>query len=177
MARPIELTLIALSLALAMPAFAAERMTGIKLSGDQPIQIESDKLEVRENDSVAIFSGNVNVSQGDTVMKSGRMTVHYARGEGSAATGSAAIEKLEVDGKVYVKSDTQVATGDAGVFDMKSETLVLTGKEVVLSEGDNIIVGCKLTVRMKTGLADLAGCGEGSGRIKMLITPGSMKKN
>lgn len=156
----------------------AQRPTGLKLSGDQPIQIESDRLEVRENDNVAVFSGNVSVTQGTTVMKSGRMTVHYARDGGSAATGSAAIERLEVDGKVYVKSEDQVATGDRGTFDMKSEILVLTGKEVVLSQGENVIVGCKLTVQMRNGQAKLDGCGgaEGGGRIKMLITPGSAKK-
>ena len=46
------------------------------------------------------------------------------------------IDRLEVDGKVYVKSDNQVATGDSGTFDMKTEMLVLSGKEVVLSEGE-----------------------------------------
>lgn len=170
----------AIAFAAASPAAAeAQRPTGLKLSGDQPIQIESDKLEVREADKVAVFSGNVSVTQGTTVMKSGRMIVHYANDGGSAATGSAAIERLEVDGKVYVKSDDQVATGDRGNFDMKSEVLVLTGKEVVLSQGENVIVGCKLTVNMKSGQAQLDGCGGGGdsgGRIKMLITPGSAKK-
>lgn len=170
---------LALGFAVSISAFASaeERLTGLKLSGNAPIQIESDKLEVKEEESIAIFTGNVSVVQGATVMKSGRMVVHYAKGAGSATTGSAAIDKLEVDGKVYVKSETQVATGDAGVFDMKTEELVLTGKEVVLSEGENVVVGCKLTVQMKTGKARLDGCGGGSGggRIKMLITPGSAK--
>lgn len=161
-------------------AQAAERATGLKLAGDKPIQIESDKLEVKEKENTAVFTGNVAVTQGDMLMKSGRMVVYYAKGEGSATTGSAAIDKLEVDGKVYLKSATQVATGDAGVFDMKTEVMVLTGSEVVLSEGDNVIVGCKLTVQMKSGKALLDGCGgnkQSAGRVKMLITPDSAKKN
>jgi lipopolysaccharide export system protein LptA len=170
--------------ALVVPALAQDsssRLSGLKLSGDQPIQIESDKLEVRETDSVAIFTGNVSVTQGPTVMKSGRMTVYYAKdGAGSAATGSANIDKLEVDDKVYVKSNNQVATGDKGVFDMKTEVLVLSGNEVVLSEGDNVLVGCKLTVQMRTGEAQVDGCkksGSTSGRVIMSITPGSAKSN
>lgn len=170
--------------ALAAPALAQDstsRLSGLKLSGDQPIQIESDKLEVRESDSVAIFTGNVSVTQGETVMKSGRMTVYYAKdGGGSAATGSANIDKLEVDDKVYVKSNNQVATGDKGIFDMKTEVLVLSGNEVVLSEGDNVLVGCKLTVQMRTGEAQVDGCkksGSTSGRVIMSITPGSAKSN
>lgn len=167
------------------PAFAqsstTSRMSGLKLSGDQPIQIESDKLEVRESDSVAVFTGNVNVVQGPTVLKAGNMKVYYAKDQasgsgsgagGSATTGTANIDHLEVSGKVYIKSDTQVATGDKGTFDMKSEVLVLSGEKVVLSDGANVLVGCKLTVQMKTGLAQVDACG---GRVMMSITPGSQK--
>lgn len=152
---------------------------GLQLTGDKPIQIESDKLEVREAESIAVFSGNVNVTQGPTTLKAGRMTVHYAKGAGSATTGSSQIEKLEVDEKVYVRSENQVATGDKGVFDMKTEVLVLSGKEVVLSEGANVLVGCKLTLQMKTGKAQVDGCaksGSETGRVMMSITPDSTKK-
>lgn len=156
------------------------RITGLKIEGDKPIEIESDRLEVRESDGLAIFTGNVSVVQGPTLLRSGKMTVYYAKqGDGSTSgSGSGDIDRLEVEGKVYVRSETQVATGDAGSFDMRSEVLVLTGKEVVLTEGDNVIVGCKLTVQMTTGLANLAGCGNqgGGGRVKMLLKPGSQDR-
>jgi lipopolysaccharide export system protein LptA len=158
---------------------AESRITGLRLNGQEPIQIESDKLEVREAENIAVFSGNVSVTQGPTVLKSGRMTVFYAKDGGSAATGSSNIERLEVDGKVYVKSDNQIATGDKGVFDMKTEVLVMSGKEVVLSEGANVLTGCKLTVQMKSGRAQVDGCAKGetgSGRVMMKIDPGSTKK-
>lgn len=150
----------------------ASRITGLRLNGQEPIQIESDKLEVREAENMAVFSGNVTVTQAPTVLKAGRMTVYYAKDGGSAATGSANIDRLEVDGKVYVKSDKQVATGDHGNFDMKTEVLILSGKPVVLSEGANVLSGCKLTVQMKTGRAQVDGCG----RVTMKIEPGSTKK-
>jgi lipopolysaccharide export system protein LptA len=144
------------------------RMTGIKLDGNEPIEIESDRLEVREAEGVAVFTGNVQVVQGPTLLRSGTMTVYYSQDGGSASTGSSDIDRLEVDGKVYVRSERQVATGDRGTFDMKSETLVL-------SEGDNVIVGCQLTVQMATGQARLEGCGGegGGGRVRMLLKPGS----
>lgn len=159
------------------PAKSDQRISGLRLSGDEPIQIESDKLEVKEPENLAIFTGNVNVTQGPTVLKSGRMIVYYAKDGGSATTGSSKIDRLEVDGKVYVKSSDQVATGDKGTFDMKTEILTLTGKEVVLSEGPNVLVGCKLTVQMKSGRAQVDGCPKSgnSGRVQMSITPN--KKN
>jgi lipopolysaccharide export system protein LptA len=71
-----------------------------------------------------------------------------------------------------------VATGDEGYFDMRTEIMVLTGEEVVLTEGDNVIMGCKLTVQMASGRAELEGCaGEtGSGRVRMLLQPGSQSR-
>ena len=175
---------------------SAGMATGLKLSGDQPIQIESDKLEVHQDQSLAIFSGNVNVVQGPTVMKAGIMKVYYVKSAGKngdkasdakadnskaddkkaagapALAGSSSIDHLEVDDKVYIKSNDQVATGDQGTFDMKTQVLVLSGQKVVLSQGPNVLVGCKLTVQMKTGLAQVDGCGK---RVQMSLTPDSQK--
>lgn len=146
---------------------ATSQIPGLKLSGDQPIQIESDKLEVRQADGVAVFTGNVTVNQGPTLLKAGKMTVYYVKDDkapksaaagASAMTGAANIDHLVVENKVYIKSNDQIATGDSGAFDMKTELLVLSGKEVVLSQGDNILKGCKLTVQMKTGLGNVDGC-------------------
>jgi len=160
---------------------ASGQMSGLKLSGDQPIQIESDKLEVRQADSAAVFTGNVTVVQGPTLLKAGKMTVYYVKDPNaakgteaagaSAMTGSANIDHLEVSNKVYVKSNDQVATGDSGTFDMKTQVLVLSGKEVVLTQGTNILKGCKLTAQMKSGLAQVDPCP--GGRVVMSITPPS----
>ncbi|MBI1621860.1 LptA/OstA family protein [Aquamicrobium zhengzhouense] len=177
----IDTRAVMLAAALTLPfgglASAQEgRLTGIKLDGGKPIQIESDRLEVREADGLALFTGNVSVVQGPTLLRAGQMTVYYNTGDdGSATTGSADIDRLEVSGKVYVRSESQVATGDAGSFDMRTEVLVLTGKEVVLTEGENVVVGCKLTVQMATGQAQLDGCGgnQAGGRVKMLLKPSS----
>lgn len=181
-----RMTLGALALA-TLPGMAAaqtaatqSQLSGLSISGKDPIQIESDRLEVVENDNKAIFTGNVNVVQGATQMKAGKMIVYYVKGgKGSVATGSSNIDKLEVEDKVYLKSDTQVATGDRGTFDMTTQILVLTGSQVVLSQGTNVLVGCKLTANMKTGVAQVEGCkgsGGDSGRVMMSITPGTQNQ-
>lgn len=176
---PVIVALVAGALvSAALPAAAQQQESrfGLKLSGDQPIQIESDKLEVRESENVAVFTGNVNVVQGPTNIKAGKMTVHYAAG-GSATSGMSQIERIEVDNKVYVKSNEQTATGDRGTFDMQKDVLTLAGDEVVLTEGTTVVVGCKLVVQMSTGLANLDGCAgnKDSGRVKMLLQPQSQQ--
>jgi lipopolysaccharide export system protein LptA len=170
----------ALTLSFSAQAFAqaaSERLTGLKLSNDAPIQIESDQLDVREAESVAEFTGNVSVVQGPTLLKAGKLVVFYAKTGGSAATGSAAIDRLVITNKVYVKSETQIATGDAATFDMKSQLLVMTGNKVVLSEGDNVATGCKLTVQMKSGKAKLESCKGNGGRVSIVLNPKSAPKN
>jgi len=171
-------TLAAMLLLGATAAAAAQNggtgsFSGLTMSGKDPIQIESDRLEVVDAENKAVFTGNVNVVQGPTLLKAGKMTVYYVKDGNKTTTGSSNIDRLEVDDKVYIKSDTQVATGDRGVFDMKTEVLVLSGNEVVLSQGDNVLVGCKLTADMKTGIAHVEGCNK---RVIMSITPGSQSQ-
>ncbi|EUC00481.1 OstA family protein [Rhizobium sp. CF080] len=149
------------------------QMEGLKLSGDQPIQIQSDQLEIKEQEKKAYFTGNVQVVQGTTTMKAGKMTVLYT-GEGSSVTsGNANIDKIFLDDTVFLTSGTQQATAEKGEFDMAAQTFVLSGKQVVLSEGPNVFKGCKLTVLMETGQAKLDACG---GRVEILLDPKSRPK-
>ncbi|WP_206453756.1 LptA/OstA family protein [Aurantimonas marina] len=180
------------SFILAAPASAQQQglgdsFTGLQLNGDQPISIESNQLDVDDNKAVATFTGNVQVSQGETELRTGKLVVSYRKAqEGAAGTksgtsalpgGSSQIERLEASEKVYVKSADQVATAENASFDMKSEVVVMTGN-VVLSQGQNVAEGCRLTIHMQTGLARLEStdCGNGDsggsgGRVRMMLTP------
>ncbi|MBN9039147.1 MAG: LPS ABC transporter substrate-binding protein LptA [Rhizobiales bacterium] len=148
--------------------------SGFQFGGDGPIEIESDKLEVRDHDNIAIFTGNVQLVQGKLLLKTVKMTVYY-KNSGGGGSDNAQVDHMEAEGKVYIKQNDQVATGDQGTYDMGTGVLVLTGKEVVLTQGDNVVVGCKFVSNSKTGQSKLDGCGKGgdSGRIKMLLQPGS----
>ncbi|MDE1159884.1 MAG: LptA/OstA family protein [Neorhizobium sp.] len=162
-----------------MIAFSAQAqsttssMSGMKLSKDEPIQIQSDQLEIKDQEKKAFFTGNVQVVQGTTTMKSGKMTVLYTGEGASVSSGSTNIDKIFMDDKVLLTSGDQQATADNGQFDMPSQTFVLTGKQVVLSQGQNVFKGCKLTVHMQTGEAKLDACG---GRVEIMLDPKSQQK-
>ena len=169
-------------LTITAPLQAQERssqMKGLALSNDKPIQIESDQLEIREQEKKAIFDGNVKVAQGAMTIRSSHMIVYYKGDTGSVASGGGDIDRIEVSGKVLIASGTQKATAETGSFNMATEILVLEGKQVVLSENNNVFTGCKLTVRMKTGQAQVEGCKKGAtgnGRVIMSLTPSSANK-
>ena len=165
----------ALSLPAAM-AQATSRLADMQLDNDAPIQIESDQLDIAEQSGTATFTGNVNVVQGATVLKTGKLVVYY-EGSGGAATGASAIERLEASQKVLITSQSQKASGDRATFNMKTEVLTITGKEVVLTEGDNIAVGCSLQINMKNGKAKLEGCNSGGQKKRptIILNPKSTK--
>lgn len=151
-------------------AAQSKKDSSLALSNDKPIQIESDNLEIREQEKKAYFTGNVRVAQGQMTLQAGKMTVYYKTGTKSIAAGGGDIDRIDVSGNVKLSSATQKATADTGTFNMVSEVLVLNGDPVVLSEGGNVFTGCKLTVQMKSGLANLNSCGT---RVKILIDPKS----
>ncbi len=146
---------------------------GFGSNAKDPIEIEARELEVRDKNQVAEFIGDVVVRQGETTLKTQRLRVFYA-GSAAGEAVQSRISRLEASGTVYISSQDQTATGDAAVFDMAKERLVLTGKKVVLSQGPNIVVGSKLTVNLKTGKVDLEA--PKKGRVKVLISPNSFKK-
>jgi lipopolysaccharide export system protein LptA len=170
-----SLSFLAVLAAISSGAYAqtAEKK-GFALSNNKPIQIESDNLELREQEKRALFDGNVKVVQGEMTLTSNHMIVHYKGQGGSLAAGGGDIDRIEVDGNVSIVSGTQSARGDKGDFDMRSEVLTLSGKQVVLVDSGNVLTGCKLTVQMKSGQANMGNCG---GRVKILIDTQSNKSN
>ncbi len=64
---------------------------------DQPIQIESATLEVRDKNKMATFSGDVVVVQGDTTIKCQTLVVFYGaeHGPGAARPVAAAAQSAE----------------------------------------------------------------------------------
>lgn len=165
----------AFSLLLAASASAqtfSDAFAGFGSNDKEPIQIEAKELQVQDKTQSAVFSGDVLVTQGDAVLKTQRLIVHY---DGSAAGGlQQRISRLEASGRVYIASKDQTATGEEATFDMDRQIMVMTGKEVVLSQGPNVVVGNRLTVNLKTGKADLDA--SESGRVKVLIQPNSVNR-
>jgi len=164
---------------------------------DQPIQIESATLEVRDKSKMATFSGDVQVVQGDTTIKCQTLVVFYGAGHvadaGQTSSGAAQpaarspqgaalqqgkfvpqgaqdIRRIEARGGVTVVSKDQNASGDLGVYDLKKKTITLTGN-VVVSQGQNVLHGDRVVVDTVTGNAHLESGSTGQNRVRALILP------
>jgi lipopolysaccharide export system protein LptA len=156
-------------------------LQGFSQNRDKPVQIEAATLEVRDRDKVATFSGNVNVTQGDTNMRCRTLLVYYDQETGVTGSLKAAqpgpggkqqIRRLEAKGDVVVTQKDQKATGDAGIFDMKTNTVTLIGN-VLMTQGQNVLRGDKLVVDLTSGVSRVES-GK-SGMVKGLLWPQSTK--
>jgi lipopolysaccharide export system protein LptA len=162
---------------------------------EQPIQIESATLEVRDKEKIATFSGDVQVVQGDMTIKCQTLVVFYGGGRNgggptvASATAAGAnsshpplqrasvmpqgqqdIRRIEARGGVTVISKDQNASGDLGVYDLKKKTITLTGN-VVVSQGKNVLHGDRVVVDTVTGNAHLDSGVSSQNRVRALILP------
>jgi lipopolysaccharide export system protein LptA len=170
---------------------------GQGVNKDAPVQIEAGTLEVHDKTKTATFSGNVQVVQGDTTMKCHSLVVFYgqevgiggADSEVTATTpaksnlgmphGAQNIRRIEAHGGVTVLTKDQNASGDLGIYDLKTKTITLSGN-VVVSQGQNVIHGERVVVdtetgnaRVESGTTGAAGTSAaGGGRVRALIQPG-----
>jgi lipopolysaccharide export system protein LptA len=162
-------------------------LQGFSQNRDQPVHIEAATLEVRDKDKVATFSGDVRVKQGDTGMRCKSLLVFYEQGDEAetgktmqAATlgpgGQQKIKRLEARGGVVVTQKEQTATGDLGIFDMKTNTVTLTGN-VVMTQGQNVLRGERLMVDLTSGVSRVESGKNGNGRVQGLFQPGSAGPN
>jgi lipopolysaccharide export system protein LptA len=161
-------------------------LQGFSQNRDQPVHIEAATLEVRDKDKVATFSGDVKVTQGDTGMRCKSLVVFYEQGNEGDQTnstntmpaaeagpgGQQRIKRLEAKGGVVVTQKEQTATGELGVFDMKTNTVTLSGN-VIMTQGKNILRGEKLIVDLTNGVSRVEAGKSANGRVQMLLQPGS----
>jgi len=158
-------------------------LQGFSQNHDQPVHIQAAKLEVRDKQQIATFSGDVRVKQGDTDMRCRILKVYYERDKNDGKTkantvkaatpgpgGEQRIKRLEAIGNVVVTQKDQTASGKLGVFDMKSNTVTLTG-DVIMTQGKNVLRGDKLVVNLTSGVSRVESGRNGNGRVEGLFLP------
>jgi lipopolysaccharide export system protein LptA len=159
-------------------------MQGIQMNKDQPVRIEAASLEVRDKQRQATFTGDVKLTQGDTTVKCRVLVVFYtdaaAQKKGGAGAqksdggSSQQIEKAIAKGDVFVMQKDQTATGENGLFDVKSNTITMTGN-VVVTQGSKVMRGDRMVVNMTTGVTTVDSS-KGSGPVIIMLTPGEKEK-
>lgn len=155
---------------------------------EEPVRITSATLEVRDKSKMAIFKGEVQVTQGETQVRCNELVVFYddekdksgkkVASSPDASRGQQQIRRMEAKGNVVVTQKDQRAVGDRAEFDMRSNTVTLIGN-VVITNADNVLRGTRMIVDLTTGVARMGDTGGGT-RVEGIFNskgPPSMPKS
>lgn len=158
----------------ALPASAQDR-SGKPAEGQPPekIHIVADELTSDSQNREAEFSGNVQVTQGSTVITSDRLKIFYSEDLSTAANsakGEGSIKKIVASGNVKILFDNRVAVSQQAVYNTDTKILVLTGSNSKITSGNDSISGEKITYNRSDGHITVES-GHGA-RVEAIFHPG-----
>ena len=119
-----------------------------------PVDVQADRIEVQDRADRAVFSGNVHAVQAEMTLDTPRLTVAYSNAQG--AGGNPQIQRLDASGGVVVKSPTESAKGDFGIYDLNRKLITLIGN-VQLTQQQNQVNGARLVIDLNSGRAVVDG--------------------
>jgi lipopolysaccharide export system protein LptA len=139
-------------------AAAADPVSALKgHDSGAPVDVTADRIEVQDRSDRAIFAGNVHVKQASLSLDTERLTVAYSSG------GGVQIRRLDASGGVTVRSPSETARGNFGIYDLDRKLITLVGA-VQLNRGGSQISGSRLVIDLNTGRAVIDGGAPGVGQ-------------
>ena len=126
---------------------------------DEPIEITADQLMLDDETGLATFKGNVEIIQGNLLLKADFVEVFYTEDRSK-------IDRMFAKTNVRLTSGPDKATSDAADYDLSRGSIILTGNVSVLQEG-NTLLAERVEFDVETGAS------QASGRVKTVLTPAS----
>ena len=123
-------------------------------NSNAPVDVQADRIEVQDRADRAIFAGNVHVTQAEMTLDTPRLTVAYSGG--GQGQNNVQIRRLDAAGGVTVKSPTETARGDFGIYDLDRKLITLIGN-VQLNREQNQVNGARLVIDLDSGRAVVDG--------------------
>jgi len=120
-----------------------------------------DSLEYWDERQLAVARGEAIVVGSDGRLRADILTAHIAK------DGKQDIKQIDAFGNVLVSTGTEIARGDEGVYNPRTEIATLCGN-VKITRGKNQMNGTCAEVNLKTGISRLVGGGR---RVKGVFKP------
>lgn len=157
--------------------------------GGGPIDVTADSLEVDRPNRVAVYTGRVIATQGNSRLRAQKLTLTFGqRGPSSSSADGAGIDEsfgsldqAIAEEEVFYITPTERATGDRGVYMSATDSITLqgtNGRRVQLIRDTDIAEGAYLTINLATGKSVLQGAAQNgtTGRVRTVINPKESKK-
>jgi lipopolysaccharide export system protein LptA len=154
MSRISSVAAIAMAMAL-VPAAGEAQSPGN--SSDAPISFGADSGE---------YVGNTVTLRGRAELIQGQNRLRADSVSGLSQTGES---RIQATGNVYFVTPEQTIRGDRAVYTTADDMIVVTG-DVILTQGQNVLTGSRLTYNVRTQTARIEAGGQG-GRIRGVFYP------
>ncbi len=146
--------------------------TNAEKKENDPIRIVADKLFAETDAGVVEFVGNVKATHVETVITADRLRIIYDPNAIKGQTGALkteSIEKITASGQVKIIYEDIIAETENAEYTIKSEVLVLVGRQSKITQGGHSITGTKFTLRRSDG--KLTAESSAQNRVKAVIQP------
>ncbi len=134
---------------------------------DQPVEIEADELEVREQEGISIYQGNVKLVQGSLKISADRVVIHFNE--------TNELTLLEMSGTPatlrQLDDNQQEIWGEAKKIDyFQYESLLELRDSARLNQAGDMIESDVIRINTKNSRLQAGSMGSDR-RVKMLIQP------
>jgi len=110
-----------------------------------PIDVDAGRVEWRNADRLAVWSGGVKATQGRLTLEATTMRVAT-----KPSGDSLQILRMDAEGNVRMTSPNERAEAKSGIYDVENRLITLIG-DVVLNQGQSVLRGQRMVVNLTTG--------------------------
>ncbi|MES2861739.1 MAG: LptA/OstA family protein [Pseudomonadota bacterium] len=146
--------------AMALPGVGGAQVAGS--ASDAPVAWGGDLFEYTPNGFT--LTGRAEMTQGGNRLRANRITFVTRNGD---------LTQAEANGEVYFVTPEQTMRGDRAVYDLGTDVVTVTG-DVILTQGQNVVTGGRLTYNVSTEAARMeGGAAAQGGRVRGVFYPES----
>lgn len=156
------------ALGLSLCFLAASPAWAEKADKDRPVQIEADSVRIDDLKKVAVYEGNVVLSQGTFLLLADRIEVW--QDEKGFSGGNATGKPVRFRQKLEGKTDYAEGYAERIEHDAVKEIMKLVGN-ARLKQGDDDLRGNTIVYHTRTEVYEASGAGVPSGRVRAIIQP------
>jgi len=135
--------------------FAEESFEKPKVRSEEPIEINSEKIDIYRNKGEIIFINNVRAKQGEMILLSDNMTIFYNEQKEKDII-RPEIKEIFAQDNVQFFSNKIHASGKTGNYNLSNSLITIRGN-VEMNEKGSTVFGEKMTYNVNTEETKITG--------------------
>lgn len=145
-----------------------------RLESGKDILTATQQLEYWEAKGFAVARGNAVATREKKQVHADVLVAHFNQD----ASGKSQVYRIDAYDNVRVKTETETAVADRGVYNVNTGVAVLTGN-VTMMRDTNTLNGCRAEVNLNNGISKLFACPnqQGSNRVRGSFIPKKRNDN